>query len=99
MKLINTSLSKEKVLNQYNFNSIDTNTIYLQQYIGIVGIYGQKWPFIKVYMVENDRLRVELVSESSGEVYSSRRLNNVNVLKLIIPNDPIFKNKQFFPYQ
>ena len=46
-------------------------------------------------MVENDRLRVELVSESSGEVYSSRRLNNVNVLKLIIPNDPIFKNKQF----
>ena len=46
-------------------------------------------------MVENERLRVEVVSESTGEVHSSRRLNNANVLKLIIPNDPIFKNKQF----
>jgi len=41
MNLINTNLSLEKVL-QYNFNSIDTNTTYLQQYKYIVGIYGQK---------------------------------------------------------
>jgi len=42
MKLINISLSKKKTLNQYNFISIDTNTIYLQQYMDIVGIYGQE---------------------------------------------------------
>ena len=46
-------------------------------------------------MVKNDRLRVEILSENTGELYSSRRLNNVNVLKLSIPNDPIFKKKQF----
>jgi len=46
-------------------------------------------------MVENDRLRLEVISESSGEVYSSRGLNNADVLKLIIPINPIFKNKQF----
>ena len=33
---------EKKVLNQYNFDSIDTNTIYLQQYKEIVCIYGQK---------------------------------------------------------
>ena len=33
---------EKKVLNQYNFNSIDTNTIYLQQYIDIIGNYGQE---------------------------------------------------------
>ena len=41
MKLINTDLSLEEVL-QYNFNSIDTNTTYIQQYKDIVGIQGQK---------------------------------------------------------
>jgi len=41
MNLINTNLSLEKVL-QYNFNSIDTNTTYPQQYKDIVGIHGQK---------------------------------------------------------
>ena len=46
-------------------------------------------------MVKNDRLRVEILSENTGELYSSRRLNNVDVLKLSIPNDPIFKKKQF----
>ena len=46
-------------------------------------------------MVEKDRLRVEILSENTGELYSSRRLNNVDVLKLSIPNDPIFKKKQF----
>ena len=46
-------------------------------------------------MVEKDRLRVEILSENTGEVYSSRRLNNVNELKLSIPNDLIFKKKQF----
>ena len=46
-------------------------------------------------MVEKDRLRSEILSENTGEVYSSRRLNNLNVLKLSIPNDPIFKKKQF----
>ena len=46
-------------------------------------------------MVKNDRLRVEILSENTGELYSSRRLNNVNELKLSIPNDPIFKKKQF----
>ena len=33
---------EKKVVNQYNFDSIDTNTIYLQQYKEIVCIYGQK---------------------------------------------------------
>lgn len=46
-------------------------------------------------MAENDRLRHEVVSESTGEVYSSRSVNILNQLKLIIPVDPIFKNKQF----
>ena len=46
-------------------------------------------------MVENDRLRLELLNESIGEVISSRALNNVNVLKLTIPVDPIFKRNQF----
>ena len=46
-------------------------------------------------MVEKDRLRVEILSENTGELYSSRRLNNVNELKLSIPNDLIFKKKQF----
>ena len=46
-------------------------------------------------MVEKDRLRVDILSENTGELYSSRRLNNVNELKLSIPNDPIFKKKQF----
>ena len=46
-------------------------------------------------MVEKDRLRIEILSENTGELYSSRRLNNVDVLKLSIPNDPIFKKKQF----
>jgi len=41
MNLINTDLSLEEVL-EYNFNSIDTNTTYLQQYKDIVGIHGQK---------------------------------------------------------
>ena len=41
-------------------------------------------------MVEKDRLRVEILSENTGELYSSRRLNNVNEMKLSIPNDPIF---------
>jgi len=36
------SNEEKKVLNQYNFDSIDTNTIYLQQYKEIVCIYGQK---------------------------------------------------------
>ena len=75
--------------------TIDTNTIYLQQYIDIVGIYGQEWPFIKVFMVEKDRLMAEILSENTGEVYSSRSVNILNQLKLIIPVDPIFKNKQF----
>ena len=95
MNLINTDLSLEEVL-QYNFNSIDTNTTYLQQYKDIAGIHGQKWPFIKVYMVENDRLLLEVVVATTGEVLSSRGINNVNVLKLTIPKNPIFKNKQFF---
>ena len=46
-------------------------------------------------MVENDRLRLELLIVSTGEVISSRGLNNVNVLKLTIPVDPIFKRNQF----
>ena len=46
-------------------------------------------------MVENDRLRHEVVSEITGVVYSSRNVNIANQLKLIIPVDPIFKNKQF----
>jgi len=46
-------------------------------------------------MVEKDRLRVEILSEDTGVLYSSRFINNVNVLKLNIPNDPIFKKKQF----
>jgi len=39
MKLTNAILSKK--VRQINI-SIDTNTIYLQQYIDIVGIYGQE---------------------------------------------------------
>ena len=46
-------------------------------------------------MVENDRLRHQVVSESTGEVYSSRSVNISNQLKLIIPVNSIFKNKQF----
>ena len=46
-------------------------------------------------MVENDRLWLETVKESTGEVLKSKKLNNVNVLKLTIPINPIFKNKQF----
>ena len=46
-------------------------------------------------MVENDRLWLETVKESTGEVLKSKKLNNVNVLKLTIPENPIFKNKQF----
>ena len=46
-------------------------------------------------MVENDRLRAELFSEISGDIYSSIRVNIANGLKLIIPIDPIFKKKQF----
>ena len=46
-------------------------------------------------MVEKDRLRAEILSENTGEVYSSRRLNIVNRSQLSIPNDPIFKKKQF----
>jgi len=41
MNLINTDLSLEEVL-EYNFNSIDTNTTYLQQYKDIACIHGQK---------------------------------------------------------
>ena len=41
MNLINTDLSLEEVL-QYNFNSIDTNTTHLQQYLDITGINGEK---------------------------------------------------------
>jgi hypothetical protein len=46
-------------------------------------------------MVENDRLLLEVVVATTGEVLSSRGINNVNVLKLTIPKNPIFKNKQF----
>ena len=46
-------------------------------------------------MAENDRLRIELLSEGTGEVLRSRALNNVNMLKLTIPVDPIFKRNQF----
>ena len=46
-------------------------------------------------MVKNDRLRLELLNESTGEVLRSRALNNENVLKLTIPVDPIFKRNQF----
>ena len=46
-------------------------------------------------MAENDRLRLELLNDSTGEVLSSRPLNNVKVLKLTIPKNPIFKHKQF----
>jgi len=46
-------------------------------------------------MVENERLRYELVSESTGEVYSSRRLNNINRLELSIPNEPMFGRNRF----
>ena len=99
MKLISTSLSKKKVLNQYNFNSIDTNTIYLQQYIDIIGNYGQKWPFIKVYMVENDRLLHLLLNDTTGELYTSRRLNIVNRSQLSIPRNPTFGKKQFFGFK
>ncbi len=46
-------------------------------------------------MVENDRLRLELLSESTGELYSSRRLNIVNKSQLSIPRNPTFGKKQF----
>ena len=46
-------------------------------------------------MVEKDRLRSEILSENTGEVYSSRRLNIVNRSQLSIPSDPIFGKKQF----
>ena len=46
-------------------------------------------------MVENDRLLLEVIVATTGEVLSSRGINNVNVLKLTIPKNPIFKNKQF----
>ena len=46
-------------------------------------------------MVEKDRLRVEILSENTGELYSSRRLNIVNRSQLSIPSDPIFGKKQF----
>ena len=46
-------------------------------------------------MVENDRLRLEVISESSGDVLSSRSVNIANQLKLTIPIDPIFKKNQF----
>ena len=46
-------------------------------------------------MAENDRLRIELLSEGTGEVLRSRALNNVNMLKLTIPVNPIFKRNQF----
>ena len=46
-------------------------------------------------MVEKDRLRTEILSENTGEVYSSRRLNIVNRSQLSIPSDPIFGKKQF----
>lgn len=46
-------------------------------------------------MVENERLRYELVSESTGELYNSRRLNNINRLELSIPNEPMFGRNRF----
>ena len=46
-------------------------------------------------MVENDRLRLEVISESSGEVYSSRRINNVNRLQLSIPIERRFGKNRF----
>ena len=46
-------------------------------------------------MVENDRLRLEVVSEITGDVLSSRSVNIANQLKLTIPIDPIFKKNQF----
>ena len=46
-------------------------------------------------MVENERLRLEVVSEITGDVLSSRSVNIANQLKLTIPIDPIFKKKQF----
>mgnify|MGYP000173858183 FL=1 len=46
-------------------------------------------------MVENERLRLEVISESSGDVLSSRSVNIANQLKLTIPIDPIFKKNQF----
>ena len=46
-------------------------------------------------MVENERLRHELVSESTGEVYSSRRINNVNKVQLSIPVERQFGKNRF----
>ena len=46
-------------------------------------------------MVENDRLMHQVVSETTGELLNSKSVNILNQLKLIIPVDPIFKNKQF----
>jgi len=46
-------------------------------------------------MVENDRLWHEVVSESTGEVYSSRNVNIANQLKLTIPINTMFKRNQF----
>ena len=46
-------------------------------------------------MVKNDRLRLEVVSETTGDVLSSRSVNIGNQLKLTIPIDPIFKKNQF----
>ena len=46
-------------------------------------------------MVENDRLRLEVISESSGEVYSSIRINNVNRLQLSIPIERRFGKNRF----
>ena len=46
-------------------------------------------------MVENDRLLFQVIVHTTGELLSSRVINNVNVLKLTIPKNPIFKNKQF----
>ena len=46
-------------------------------------------------MVENERLRLEVVSEITGDVLSSRSVNIANQLKLTIPIDPIFKKNQF----
>ena len=46
-------------------------------------------------MAENERLRHEVVSESTGEVYSSKSVNISNQLKLIIPVNSIFMKNQF----
>ncbi|MBG28386.1 MAG: hypothetical protein CMI31_00050 [Opitutae bacterium] len=39
---LRANYEEKRVVNQYNFNSIDTNTIYLQQYKKIKGIKSQK---------------------------------------------------------